>query len=121
MRFRHDNKEEQSGDRPVISPATDAWQPLSDGLAWLRGVCVRREIPTIREDTEMVMRRILEEAQPARILEVGTAIGYSACMMAELSQMAWPYRETMTFSPLPVLACWYRAAAQPPAREQAVP
>ncbi len=74
MRFIH---EEQIQDAA-------AYEPLNDGLAWLRGVCERREVPAIRRRTEPLLRRILEEDHPARILEIGTAIGYSACFMASV-------------------------------------
>lgn len=78
MRFVHDNDAAAGSKEASFAP----YRPLSEGLAWLRGVCERREIPTIRTDTEMLMRAILEESHPTQILEVGTAIGYSACMMA---------------------------------------
>lgn len=72
MRFIH---EEQIQDAA-------SYEPLNEGLAWLRGVCERREVPAIRRQTEPLLKRILEEDRPARILEIGTAIGYSACFMA---------------------------------------
>ena len=72
MRFIH---EEQIQDAA-------SYEPLNEGLAWLRGVCERREVPAIRRQTEPLLKRILDEDRPARILEIGTAIGYSACFMA---------------------------------------
>ena len=38
-------------------------------------------IPIMRQDTRSVMERVLKKLQPKRILEVGTAIGYSAIVM----------------------------------------
>jgi predicted O-methyltransferase YrrM len=70
MRFVHE--EQVSG----------AYTPRTEGLGWLRGVCERRDVPAIRRETEPLLISILEQARPARILEIGTAIGYSACFMA---------------------------------------
>ena len=72
MRFIHE--EQRAGD----------YTPLTEGLGWLRGVCERREVPAIRRETEPLLKSILEQARPARILEIGTAIGYSACFMASV-------------------------------------
>lgn len=74
MRFIHEDQIQES----------DSYKPFNEGLAWLRGVCERRDVPAIRRQTEPLLRRILEENQPARILEIGTAIGYSACFMASV-------------------------------------
>ena len=52
-------------------------------LTWLRELCEKRGIPLIRKDTEEALREILQRERPRRILEIGTAIGYSACFMAE--------------------------------------
>ena len=74
MRFIHEERTQDAA----------SYEPLNEGLAWLRGVCERREVPAIRRQTEPLLRRILEEDHPARILEIGTAIGYSACFMASV-------------------------------------
>lgn len=76
MRFVHDREDR----RDLFCEGE--YQPLSEGLGWLRGVCERRGVPLIRRDTEAVMRKILQETRPERILEAGTALGYSACLMA---------------------------------------
>ncbi|MCR5134876.1 MAG: O-methyltransferase [Clostridiales bacterium] len=57
---------------------------MRDDLIWLRGVCERRGVPLIRRDTEEVIRNVLASCKPARILEIGTALGYSACLMASI-------------------------------------
>lgn len=57
---------------------------MRDDLAWLRCVCERRGVPLIRKDTEAVIRHVLKTYRPARILEIGTALGYSACLMASV-------------------------------------
>ena len=58
------------------------YEPLNEDLAWLRGVCERRDVPIIRRDTEQLMVSLLKKHWPERILEIGTALGYSACVMA---------------------------------------
>ena len=40
-------------------------------------------IPIIMDDTLEVMRKYLEETKPKRILEIGTAVGYSAICFTE--------------------------------------
>jgi len=45
-------------------------------------------IPIMREDTRAVMERLLARLQPKRILEVGTAIGYSAIVMLSVCKNA---------------------------------
>ena len=52
-------------------------------LTWLRKLCEERRIPLIRRDTEEALKEILLAERPRRILEIGTAIGYSACFMAK--------------------------------------
>ena len=39
---------------------------------------LRTEVPIIRRATRDVLRYLLKTKKPARVLEVGTAIGYSA-------------------------------------------
>ena len=47
----------------------------------------RREyIPIIRHETQSVLRVLLTQTRPAEILEVGTAIGFSAILMCENSE-----------------------------------
>lgn len=44
---------------------------------------VRGGIPVIRRDTQSFLKTLLFLLKPSRILEVGTAVGYSACFMAQ--------------------------------------
>lgn len=74
MRFVHDKENGQDGE--------SAYEPLNEDLGWLRGVCERRGIPVIRRDTERIIVQSLREKDPKHILEIGTAIGYSACLLA---------------------------------------
>ena len=40
-------------------------------------------VPIIRKETAAFLKTLVELKQPLRILEVGTAVGYSALLMAE--------------------------------------
>ena len=47
---------------------------------------LEEHIPIIMDDTLEVVDRILKEVQPKRILEIGTAVGYSAMCFSEYLQ-----------------------------------
>ena len=51
-------------------------------LSKLYDDAVRRGVPVIREDTADYLKVLLAGLKPERILEVGTAVGYSALFMA---------------------------------------
>lgn len=57
----------------------------SEFLQNLREKCAREEsyAPIIRKETEQLMVTLLKMTKPARVLEIGTAVGYSAILMAE--------------------------------------
>ncbi len=52
-------------------------------LTKLEEEAIRTEVPIIRSAMQSLMRFLLQLHKPARILEVGTAIGFSAILMAE--------------------------------------
>ena len=52
----------------------------------LRSFAESRHIPVILRDTEELLRILLFLKQPSRILEIGTAIGYSALFFAKAGQ-----------------------------------
>ena len=54
------------------------YEPICDELMGLRLMSEEEYIPVIRRDTEMFLRTVLESKRPKKILEIGTAIGYSA-------------------------------------------
>ena len=56
----------------------------SDKLEEIYSSAVKREVPVIREDTRDYLRLLLNQLKPERILEIGTAVGYSALFMAEV-------------------------------------
>ena len=49
---------------------------------------LEEHIPIIMDDTLEVIREILEKESPKRILEIGTAVGYSASMFAKYATSA---------------------------------
>ena len=60
----------------------DLYHPQGERLANLRRKGEEGHIPIILKDTETLLRVLLDITKPKKILEVGTAIGYSAAMMA---------------------------------------
>lgn len=51
-------------------------------LDGIRERAEERYIPVLKEETESLLRTMLALTKPERILEVGTAVGYSALLMA---------------------------------------
>ncbi len=60
------------------------YRPASDDLAKLRKVGEDGHIPIILKDTETLIGVILQMKKPENILEIGTAIGYSASFISEI-------------------------------------
>lgn len=56
----------------------------SDFLETLRQQAMQDMVPIIREETESLLKVLLRLKKPEHILEVGTAIGYSALVMSEV-------------------------------------
>ncbi len=52
-------------------------------LGQLRSFAAENDVPIIRREMESFIRVLLNIRKPAHILEIGTAIGYSAIMMCE--------------------------------------
>lgn len=72
---------------PLVSEYLEGfYEPESDALAELRQYAETRYIPVITRDVERLLAVILKGCKPETILEIGTAIGYSAAFMA----MTWP-------------------------------
>ena len=55
-------------------------------LEKIKQKALEEHIPIIMDDTLEVVDRILKEVQPKRILEIGTAVGYSAKCFSEYLQ-----------------------------------
>ena len=71
-------------------PLTERWQSFLDAflleedafLGSLRRECEDRGIPIIRRETEYFLKWLFSVRTPVRVLEIGTAVGYSAICMA---------------------------------------
>ena len=57
-------------------------------LEKIKQKALQEHIPIIMDDTLEVIIGILEKEQPKRILEIGTAVGYSASMFAKYAENA---------------------------------
>ena len=52
-------------------------------LEKIKQKALEEHIPIIMDDTLEVVDKILKEVKPKRILEIGTAVGYSAMCFSE--------------------------------------
>ena len=59
-----------------------------EALAIVKEKALEDHIPIIMDDTLDVIKNILEKENPKRILEIGTAVGYSASMFAKYAPNA---------------------------------
>ena len=66
--------------------ADTLYKPLRGALGALRAEAERENIPIILKSTEMFLRSMIDIKKPAQILEIGTAVGYSAACFAEKSK-----------------------------------
>jgi len=60
----------------------------SDFLDEIEGFALENKVPIIRKETQSLLRILLQIKQPKQILEVGTAIGFSALFMEEVNPEA---------------------------------
>ena len=56
---------------------------LPEHLAQLESYAIEHQVPIIRKEAQSLLLFLLELKQPKKILEVGTAIGFSASLMCE--------------------------------------
>ena len=56
---------------------------ITPELLELERVALKNYVPIIKKDTQGILKFLLQMKQPKRILEVGTAIGFSALFMSE--------------------------------------
>ena len=56
---------------------------LPEHLKKLEEYAIAHEVPIIRKEAQSFLRMLLELKQPKKILEVGTAIGFSASLLCE--------------------------------------
>ncbi|GGE25732.1 O-methyltransferase [Streptococcus himalayensis] len=67
----------------IVSFMRTRQKPVSGGLKELESFAQRENIPIIPHETVAYFRFLLESLAPKQILEIGTAIGFSALLMAE--------------------------------------
>jgi predicted O-methyltransferase YrrM len=75
-------------DMPIVQPQVlnflrNSQRPLDGQLAELQQFAVSNRMPVIPHEVVVFLQFILSIHQPERILEVGTAIGFSAAVMAK--------------------------------------
>ncbi|MDO5302572.1 MAG: O-methyltransferase [Clostridia bacterium] len=70
---------------------SEYYRPVNDELGNLRQMGENDRVPIIQKDTEMVLTSYLKLKQPKKILEIGTAIGYSALYFATVCPEATIY------------------------------
>ena len=63
----------------VESYVDSLYKAANEELAQLRAFAKENHVPVILEDTEGLLLNLLRIKKPEALLEVGTAIGYSAC------------------------------------------
>lgn len=64
------------------------YKPVNNKLSVLRELGEKDRIPIILKDTEDFLRILLRIKNPVKILEIGTAIGYSAVFFASICPQA---------------------------------
>lgn len=69
----------------------DYYAPVNESLGQLRSMGEKDRVPIIQKDTEMVLSSYLKLKQPKKILEIGTAIGYSGIYFATVCPDAEVY------------------------------
>lgn len=67
----------------IVSFMRERQAPVADALKELEEFARRENIPIIPHETVAFFRLFLQTMQPKSILEIGTAIGFSALLMAE--------------------------------------
>jgi len=72
-------------DERITAYINSLGKELPPELYNLEKEAIEKAVPIIRKDTQGVIRFLLAVKQPKRILEVGTAIGFSALFMSEYS------------------------------------
>lgn len=66
----------------ITSYINNFYQNENEKLNQLRAFAEERRVPIILRDTEGLLLSLFRIKKPERILEIGTAIGYSACCFA---------------------------------------
>ena len=64
----------------------EGWEKMMEVIDNIKQKALEEHIPIIMDDTLEVVDKILTEIKPTRILEIGTAIGYSAICFSQYLQ-----------------------------------
>lgn len=72
----------------VVDYLDELFTPVSNELEEMRVNAESRNIPVIQRETERLLISLLEMNKPKRILEIGTAVGYSAAVFAKVRKGA---------------------------------
>jgi len=70
-------------DERIVSYIHSLERANSDILTEIEEFAHNNDVPIIRKEMESFLRVLLEVKKPVRILELGTAVGYSAILMSE--------------------------------------
>ncbi len=75
----------------VTDYLTNFYKPLTPELGELRSACEAEPVPIILRETEDFLSTFMDVTRPGSVLEIGTAVGYSAMFFAEkISQYLTP-------------------------------
>lgn len=69
----------------VVDYLVKYYRPLNETLEKFRAESEENNVPIILPDTETMICNLLRLKKPMRILEIGTAVGYSSCVFATVS------------------------------------
>lgn len=73
-------------DERITAYINSLGRDLTPELTALEKEALEHQVPIIKKETQGVLRFLLRLQQPKRILEVGTAIGFSALFMSEYTK-----------------------------------
>lgn len=76
------------GDERLNAYINSLYLPNTDYLNRLEEQAHRDYVPVIRKDVQNLLKFLLVSHKPVKILEVGTAIGFSAILMAEYNPVS---------------------------------
>ena len=68
----------------VVEYITSFYRPVNEELGSFRAAAEADRVPVILPDTEALILNLLRIMKPERILEIGTAVGYSASCFASV-------------------------------------
>ncbi|SFI00855.1 Predicted O-methyltransferase YrrM [Pseudobutyrivibrio sp. OR37] len=72
---------------------------LNEGLSAIRKEARANYVPIIRDETINLLMTLIKMNQPKRILEVGAAVGFSACLMATCAGEDVPITTIENYAP----------------------